>query len=166
MVECEIWDKTTHQFPLFSIAFASAFEYYSRSESKDYSCFLLWHRAIPSSLYEQLDNSVSLHNMSYNQILSKKTVGTVVKNGREITISVATRTSKWFRLDIGVDAIANPFVAAVEDFKGELPEDTQDVCARSWVIRSSLSNTNPGNRESEHTSKDPRQHFTGSTRKG
>jgi hypothetical protein len=85
--------------------------------------------------------------MSCNQILSKKTIGTIVKNGREIAISVATCTSKWIRPDVGVDAITNPFTAAVEDFKDELPGDTHDVCARSWVIRSSLSNTNPGSRE-------------------
>jgi hypothetical protein len=83
--------------------------------------------------------------MSYNQIISKKTVRTIIKNGREVTISVATKTTKWTRPDVAVDAVGDAFTKAVEAYNGELPADTKDVCAR----------------ESEHTSTDPKDHFTG-----
>ncbi|KAE8146936.1 hypothetical protein BDV25DRAFT_43552 [Aspergillus avenaceus] len=90
-------------------------------------------------------HSITNKKMSYNKILSKKTVGTIVKNGKEITISVATRTEKWMRPDVAVDAIADPFTEAVDGFTGNLPENTKDICAR----------------EAQHTSQDPRDHFTG-----
>jgi hypothetical protein len=72
-------------------------------------------------------------------------VRTIIKNGREVTISVATKTTKWTRPDVAVDAVGDAFTKAVEAYNGELPADTKDVCAR----------------ESEHTSTDPRDHFTG-----
>ena len=68
--------------------------------------------------------------MSYNQIISKKTIGTIIKNGREITISVATKTSQWIRPDATVDAVGDAFAKAVEGYNGELPVDTKDVCVR------------------------------------
>ncbi|KAE8143600.1 hypothetical protein BDV38DRAFT_231716 [Aspergillus pseudotamarii] len=83
--------------------------------------------------------------MSYNQIISKKTVSKIIKNGREVTISVATKTSHWIRPDVAADAVGDAFTKAVEGYTGELPADTKDVCAR----------------ESEHSSTDPRDHFTG-----
>lgn len=99
--------------------------------------------------------------MSYNQIISKKTVRTIIKNGREVTISVATKTTKWTHPDVAVDAVGDAFTKAVEAYNGELPADTKDVCARLDSFCHSASDTNPNNRESEHTSTDPRDHFTG-----
>ncbi|KAK2803542.1 hypothetical protein FQN50_006977 [Emmonsiellopsis sp. PD_5] len=83
--------------------------------------------------------------MSYNKILSKKVVDTFTRNGVPITISVATKTSKWTRPEGAVDAVAIPFAETVKGFSGTLPEGTEDVCAR----------------EGNHESTDPRDHFTG-----
>lgn len=99
--------------------------------------------------------------MSYNQIISKKTVSTIIKNGREVTISVATKTSHWIRPDVAVDAVGDAFTKAVEGYTGELPADTKDVCARLGLTYCSLLKANCVNRESEHSSTDPRDHFTG-----
>jgi hypothetical protein len=68
-----------------------------------------------------------------------------MKNGQQITLSVATRTSNWTRPEPAVDAIVDPFTKAVEAYAGQLPEDTKDICAR----------------EAEHPSTDPKDHITG-----
>jgi hypothetical protein len=81
--------------------------------------------------------------MSYNQIISKKTVRTIIKNGREVTISVATKTTKWTRPDVAFDAVGDAFTKAVEAYNGELPADTKDVCARLDSFCHSASDTNP-----------------------
>lgn len=71
--------------------------------------------------------------MAYNKILSKKTIASIMKSGQEMTVSVATRTSTWMRPDVAANAIAEPFTKAVESFDGQLPADTKDICARSFI---------------------------------
>ncbi|KAG5295560.1 hypothetical protein I7I50_08345 [Histoplasma capsulatum G186AR] len=68
--------------------------------------------------------------MSYNKIISKKVVDSFTRNGVNITISVATKTSIWERPNLAVDTVAKPFSASLKSFTGTLPEGTADVCAR------------------------------------
>jgi hypothetical protein len=85
---------------------------------------------LPLVQYQTNITFIITSNMSYNQILAKKTVKTIMKNGQQITLSVATRTSNWTRPEPAVDAIVDPFTKAVEAYAGQLPEDTKDICAR------------------------------------
>ncbi|KAF2225502.1 hypothetical protein BDZ85DRAFT_279187 [Elsinoe ampelina] len=83
--------------------------------------------------------------MSYNHIFKKIRVGTVVKDGKGIVVSVATSTSHWQRTDEMARQQAAPFLAAVDDFKGGIEQGTSEICAR----------------ESQHVSPaDKRNHFT------
>lgn len=93
---------------------------------------------------------------------SKKTVGTIIKNSTQVTISVATNTTKWMRPDVAVDAMADPFTRAVSEFPGQLPEDTREICARSSAILPIYFGGLTQIVESEHPSgNDSRDHFTG-----
>lgn len=99
--------------------------------------------------------------MSYNKILAKKVLGSIVKNGKTITLSTATETTHWKRPDVIADVMKEPFTKAVVEYTGPLPEDTNEICARSWVPTHSLSKADHNYREGEHPSEDPRDHFTG-----
>jgi hypothetical protein len=68
--------------------------------------------------------------MSYNQIIKKKVLGTITKNGKQITLSAALQTSQWTRPEFAADAMKNDFEKAVNGYTGQLPEDTTEICAR------------------------------------
>ena len=68
--------------------------------------------------------------MSYDQIIRKKVLGTITKNGKQITLSAATQTSNWTRPEFAIDGLKDDFEKAVNDFTGPLPEDTTEICAR------------------------------------
>jgi hypothetical protein len=68
--------------------------------------------------------------MSYNQIIKKKVLGTITKNGAQITLSAATQTSNWTRPEFAIDGLKDDFEKAVNDYTGPLPEDTAEICAR------------------------------------
>ena len=68
--------------------------------------------------------------MSYNQIIKKKLLGTITKNGKQIKLSAALQTSQWTRPEFAADAMKNDFEKAVNGYTGQLPEDTTEICAR------------------------------------
>ena len=68
--------------------------------------------------------------MSYNQIIKKKILGTITKNGKQITLSAAVQTSQWTRPEFAADAMKIDFEKAVNGFTGQLPDDTTEICAR------------------------------------
>lgn len=68
--------------------------------------------------------------MSYNKIIERKVVNTIVKNGKTIILSVATKTDKWHRPDFIPDLMKDSWSQAVSDFTGTLPDGTKEICAR------------------------------------
>ncbi|KAE8557556.1 hypothetical protein TMatcc_005016 [Talaromyces marneffei ATCC 18224] len=83
--------------------------------------------------------------MSFNKILAKKVVGTALKDGVNVTLSVATKTSHWERPEFVVDTVGDVLKKSVASWTERLPADTKEICSR----------------ESEHTSdSDPRSHLT------
>jgi hypothetical protein len=47
--------------------------------------------------------------MSYNQIIRKKVLGAITKNGKQTTLSAATQTSNWTRPEFAVDGLKDDF---------------------------------------------------------
>lgn len=68
--------------------------------------------------------------MSYNQIIRKKLLGTIMKNGKQIKLSAAVETSQWTRPEFAVDSMKDSFEKAVSGYTGKLPEDVTEICAR------------------------------------
>ena len=102
--------------------------------------------------------------MSYNQILTKKFLGVVTKNGKQVTLSAALQTSHWTRAEFAADGMKDDFEKAVDNYTGQLPENTTEICARCaerlWHYCSLKANLH--HREADHTSnKDSRDHITG-----
>jgi hypothetical protein len=79
--------------------------------------------------------------MSRNRIFQKKMLDTIMKGGKEIKLSAATQTSDWKRPDIVALGLREPLKKAVQDFSGELPNGTTEICARcdggigSWLTQ-------------------------------
>ncbi|KAI0531684.1 hypothetical protein GGR58DRAFT_492798 [Xylaria digitata] len=74
--------------------------------------------------------------MSFNRILSKSVVGSAIKDGKRITLSVATETSHWKRPDVSIDPVGNILQKSLENYKPALPAGTTDVCLRESVHQS------------------------------
>jgi hypothetical protein len=68
--------------------------------------------------------------MSFNQILAKKLVGTAVKNGATVKLSVATKTTHWTRPDFTADKVGAVLTKSLSNWKEPLPNDTQEICSR------------------------------------
>jgi hypothetical protein len=68
--------------------------------------------------------------MSYNQIIKKQVLGTIIKNGKEVSLSVATETTHWKRPEFIPDTMKTKVTKAVMDFPGQLPAGTGEVCIR------------------------------------
>lgn len=68
--------------------------------------------------------------MSFNQIIAKKVIGTAVKDGTTVTLSVATRTTHWMRADMAVQKVGSVLSKAIPDWKEPLPADTKEICSR------------------------------------
>ena len=68
--------------------------------------------------------------MSFNKILKRVPVGSIIKDGQEVTLSVATETSKWIRPESIAKGQGPGFKAAVEASKHLVPQGTKDVCQR------------------------------------
>ncbi|KAL4984447.1 hypothetical protein BDW68DRAFT_16417 [Aspergillus falconensis] len=84
--------------------------------------------------------------MSFNRILKKIPIGSITKNGQEITLSVATQTSDWLRPESVARQQGPGFKSAVEASKHLVPSGTKEVCQR----------------ETRHQSdNDQRGHYTG-----
>jgi hypothetical protein len=75
-------------------------------------------------------SSLPLDIMSFNQIIKKTVTGTIVKNGKQYVLSVATHTDHWVRPECIVQDIGDRFYKAVDAWDGSLPENTAEICAR------------------------------------
>lgn len=99
---------------------------------------------------------------SINNIISKKIVSTIVKDGKSVVVSAATETSHWKRPDSMAQKVGSVLKESLESWGGKLPEDTKEVCSRlehyvtdaaTWLILVF--------RESDHKSDaDKRDHIT------
>ncbi|KAL1584160.1 hypothetical protein WHR41_07281 [Cladosporium halotolerans] len=76
-------------------------------------------------------------------IFKKIRVGTVVKDGKEIVLSVATKTQAWTRTEVAKGQ-GWGFRAAVEKTLDQVASDTREICSRDSV----------------HPSTDPRQYYS------
>ena len=52
-----------------------------------------------------LESLYHFHIMPFNQILAKKLIGTAVKDGATVTLSVATKTTHWTRPEFTADKV-------------------------------------------------------------
>lgn len=69
-------------------------------------------------------------DLSYNKVLKKVPVGTITKDGQEITISIATETTSWIRPTF-IALIQGPgFQMAVQASMHLIPVGTKDICQR------------------------------------
>lgn len=68
--------------------------------------------------------------MSFNKILAKKLVGTSVKDGAAVSLSVATRTTYWTRPDFAADKVGDVLTKSIASWTEPLPDDTQEICSR------------------------------------
>jgi hypothetical protein len=68
--------------------------------------------------------------MAYNQIIKKKAIDKLTKNGMEVVLSVATQTSEWTRPDSVANAIGQRAAPIVQNSKTALPTGTIEVCIR------------------------------------
>ncbi|KAL5344931.1 hypothetical protein ACLOAV_009884 [Pseudogymnoascus australis] len=64
--------------------------------------------------------------MSFNKILKKVPVGSIIKAGQEIKLSVAIETSEWMRPDSIAIQQGPGFKTAVEASKYLVPEGTKE----------------------------------------
>jgi hypothetical protein len=65
-----------------------------------------------------------------NKIASKKLVGSVVKDGKTVVVSAATKTSTWTRTDAMAQKVGETLMENLKNFEGPLPKDTEEVCSR------------------------------------
>lgn len=67
---------------------------------------------------------------SFNKIISKKVVDTLVKDGKSIAISAATETLDWKRTDSAASTAGANLKASLATFSKPLPAGTKEVCSR------------------------------------
>jgi hypothetical protein len=72
--------------------------------------------------------------MSFNKIISKKIIGTALKDGATITLSVATKMTIWTRADFAVEKVRSVLSKSLSDWKEPLPTDAQEVCFRYVLL--------------------------------
>ena len=113
---------------------------------------------IPRSLHSPVNI-----DMSFNRILKKVSVGSTNKAGQEIALSVATQTSDWLRPESVALQQGPGFKSAVEASKQLIPLGTKEVCQRSkgTPLKVLSGHELNFNREAQHKSDDPRDHYTG-----
>ena len=68
--------------------------------------------------------------MAFNQIITKKAIGTAMKDGATVTLSVATQTSCWSSPEVAVNKVGGVLTKSFPNLKEPLPEDTIEVCSR------------------------------------
>lgn len=68
--------------------------------------------------------------MAYNHVLKKKFIGTTVREGQKLILSVATKTSLWERPDFAADISGATLTYSLSEYKGTLPKDTIEVCSK------------------------------------
>ncbi|KAH8781196.1 hypothetical protein F5883DRAFT_539591 [Diaporthe sp. PMI_573] len=76
--------------------------------------------------------------MSFNRVLAKKMVGTALKDGKSVTLSVATETSHWKRLNTAIEPVSQVLEKSFAEYNKPLPTGTTDVCVRESDHQSDL----------------------------
>ncbi|KAF1996577.1 hypothetical protein P154DRAFT_608330 [Amniculicola lignicola CBS 123094] len=71
--------------------------------------------------------------MSFHGIVSKRIIGSLSRNGRQVTLSAATETDAWRRSDEMADKVGEILKTTVEKKPEQLPADTQQVILRESV---------------------------------
>jgi len=100
--------------------------------------------------------------MSSNKIISSKFLSSVSKGGKTYDLHAATKTSRWSRPDVAVEAMSSGLVKAVQASDKELPANTARMVAR-WVTANFADHVfcQHQTREGDHTSpSDPKDHYT------
>jgi hypothetical protein len=68
--------------------------------------------------------------MSFNAIVAKRVINTIVKDGKRLTVSVATETTLWKRTDSAAEAVGAVLEKSLAKYDTPLPTDTKEVCSR------------------------------------
>lgn len=68
--------------------------------------------------------------MSYNAVIQKKFVGTIVKNGANVVLSAATETSSWTRPESMADKAGELLASSVTANPDKVPTGTKEMCVR------------------------------------
>lgn len=68
--------------------------------------------------------------ITINRVIAKTIVVNAVKDGKNITLFVATETSHWKRVNSAIEPVAAVLVSSLEGYKGPLPAGTTEVCVR------------------------------------
>lgn len=68
--------------------------------------------------------------MSFDRVLAKQVVGTAFKDGKLITLSVATETSYWKRSDSTVAPVAEVLERSLAGYRTPLPVGTTEIAVR------------------------------------
>lgn len=89
--------------------------------------------------------------MSVNRILSKKTFGSVVAQGKKLTISAAIETTHWWRPEFAADLLKEPLERAIENTPEKIPPWAEDACARYKASRQASSSGLTSNPENLNT---------------
>jgi hypothetical protein len=71
--------------------------------------------------------------MSYNHIIKKKVLGSVISGGKMLVLSAATETDHWKRTEFMADKLKGPLEEAVESSSEKIPSWADEVCARYVV---------------------------------
>ena len=86
-------------------------------------------------------NSLYRTNMTTNRVISYKTLQTISKAGKQLSLGAATKTELWERPEAGITPISQEgFKKAVEQSAQTLPEGTAKVVWR-WVLGFGSENT-------------------------
>lgn len=72
--------------------------------------------------------------MSYNRVISSKLVGTLVKGGKDIAVSAATRTSTWTRAEDTAAKVGENILTEAKKNLNSIPEGAKEVVIRSVVF--------------------------------
>ncbi|KAH8815471.1 hypothetical protein F5884DRAFT_180158 [Xylogone sp. PMI_703] len=66
----------------------------------------------------------------YNGVVKRKALGTVIVEGKELIISVATETRNWRRPEFIVHKLKTPLQRSIESWPERIPPWATEVCAR------------------------------------
>lgn len=115
--------KYLHAIASLHVVFFSCHSF-NRSRS---SCM----HTLPASDCNYLLHIPKFFNMpSIHRIISKELVGSAVKDGKTMTLSIATETSSWRRLNTAIEPSTEVLQRSLAVHKSRIPEGTVDICLR------------------------------------
>ncbi|CAO2648137.1 Nn.00g090590.m01.CDS01 [Neocucurbitaria sp. VM-36] len=78
----------------------------------------------------------------FNKIVSKKFISNVVKDGKTVAVSAATKTSTWTRDDAIAQKVGELLKDSLGNWSGQLPEGTEEICSRETEHKSDSDKRN------------------------